>query len=225
MMISVIQMHGTAQVKGLFRLNSVQIGNSWARARAVLDSYSAGSMQYSMAGVPLSSGDSQGTMPMDIGLADEIGGLYDTQGKGKKGKGKLKGKKYIECYNCGKPGHYSNDWWGEKKAKGKGKGGGKMKSKEGKGEAQNEYFAGECGFCHTWGHKRSECRKLKAKKMEVDKKAGEAGVIDMTNDDDHYEIEEEHDSSWLFMIEELGDEGVKARDCGATMGLGREAAV
>eukprot|EP00972_Heterocapsa_arctica_P091641 13517412-Heterocapsa_arctica.AAC.1 len=44
--------------------------------------------------------------------------------------------------------------------------------------------------------------------MEVDKKAGgEADVIDMTNDDDHYEIDEEHDSSWLFMIEELGDEG------------------
>eukprot|EP00972_Heterocapsa_arctica_P075443 11127921-Heterocapsa_arctica.AAC.1 len=70
----------------------------------------------------------------------------------------------MECYNCGKKGHSQKDCWSPKK--GKGKGGGKLQGKEGKG--QNEYFAGECGFCHCWGHKRADCRKLKAKKMDVD---------------------------------------------------------
>eukprot|EP00972_Heterocapsa_arctica_P094938 14000673-Heterocapsa_arctica.AAC.1 len=89
-----------------------------------------------MAGVPLSHGDSGGTMPMDIGITDDIGGLY-SKGKGKKGKSKSKTEKYFECYNCGKPGHYSNDCWAEKKSKGKGKGGGKTKSKDGKGKEKS----------------------------------------------------------------------------------------
>eukprot|EP00972_Heterocapsa_arctica_P115192 16446490-Heterocapsa_arctica.AAC.1 len=84
MMISVLQTHGAAQVKGLLRLNAASIGNSWSKARAVLDSYSAAGTQYSMAGVPLGSHD--GTMPMDIGA------IYGQSEKGKKGKGKTKGK-------------------------------------------------------------------------------------------------------------------------------------
>eukprot|EP00972_Heterocapsa_arctica_P070953 10482472-Heterocapsa_arctica.AAC.1 len=84
MMISVLQTHGTAQVKGLLRLNAASIGNSWSKARAVLDSYSVAGTQYSMAGVPIQGHD--GTMPMDTCA------IYGQSEKGKKGKGKSKTK-------------------------------------------------------------------------------------------------------------------------------------
>ena len=67
MMISVIQTHGTAEVKGLLRLNAANIGNSWDRARAVLDSYIAAGTTYSMAGVPVNPSSNDGVAPMDIG--------------------------------------------------------------------------------------------------------------------------------------------------------------
>ena len=73
------------------------------------------------------------------GKKDENSAFYSNDsGKDQKGGSSL--KKNIECYNCGKKGHYKKDCWNEgggkegqgpkQKGKGKGKGKGKEKEKE-----------------------------------------------------------------------------------------------
>ena len=60
-----------------------------------------------------------GDDPMDIGA---FGKGKGKQSKGKHGKGKEKGKGSVECWNCGKRGHYSKDCWSKKNTKGGSKG-------------------------------------------------------------------------------------------------------
>ena len=49
------------------------------------------------------------------------------------------------------------------KGKGKEKGKGKKDNGEAKGPARTDdsYFAGECGYCGKWRHKKAQCRKQK----------------------------------------------------------------
>ena len=73
----------------------------------------------------------QHTTP-DTSASMDIGQVKGTKGKGKKGK----------------------------KGKGKEKGMGKRDNGEAKGNAWTDesYFAGECGYCGKWRHKKAQCR-------------------------------------------------------------------
>ena len=101
--------------------------------------------------------------------------------KGKKGKGKYKGKK------------------GKHDKGGKG----------GKGHEQTEYFAGECGYCGKWGHKRAQCKK---RARDLGTSPGAPGVQAVTGEDrpggnmnqvraeDLADDESEDGSLWVFAV-------------------------
>ena len=130
--------------------------------------------------------------PMDVG---------QVKGKGKKGKGD--------------------------KDKGKGKGD-KGKTKKGGGKhdatkpAADQYFAGECGYCGRWGHKRADCKK-RARDTAGKPGGGQTAAVAADEETSSFTtsstrqvttsyVEEQADadiSLWIFAVASVGD---RARD-------------
>ena len=97
-----------------------------------------------------------------------INAVSKTKGGGKGGKGKKGGKsdskgqitiKFAgECWVCGRPGHKQQDCWYNPNPKSKAKAAAKSTTAD---------KSVKCEHCGIKGHRRSECRKLKAEQAAM----------------------------------------------------------
>ena len=166
--VSIVLSHSPALIKDHLDNHSHSIGEDFEQLKSFVRSFCKAKQVYNRSGVKVR--DDGGVRPMEIGGIEwnSKGKWHDS--KGKKGKGK---------WSHGKDGHKGKKGKGKWDVKGKhgkhnqkGFGKGKKDSQHhGKGSGDDEYFNGECGYCGKWGHKRAQCRKLKA-----DKEKGVAGI-------------------------------------------------
>ena len=216
---AIILGHAPMQLRTLLRTQGIGL-NNYADMKKMLRLYAETGRSYDNMGVETRGSGSAGEA-MEIGMI--YGGKPRADG-GKpwqKGHGKEQGKSSYSGGGWGSDG-YGGNFGGKSKGKGKGKGKAKGKGKGkgdgGGGERTSEYFAGECGFCKKWGHKRRDCRlRLSARDesrsgVSMVKAASEAGSQrqvgmvryssgdGLDTDSGSEDIPEEQEPRWVFGV-------------------------